>query len=69
MADESGGDVFLLLPQVLLKEGAHVDGRGVEGLGLPVVGRLLERVRVEGGGELLRAMLPMGGRPPYKEQF
>ena len=64
MADKGGGDVFLLLPRVLLERRVSVDGGGVEGLGLPAVGRLLERVRAEGGGELSRTILPMGGRPP-----
>ena len=44
MADKGGGDVFLLLPWVLPERGVDVDGRGVEGLGLPIVGRLLEWV-------------------------
>ena len=48
MADEGRGDVFLLLSQVLLEEGASTDGRGAVGLNLPVEGRLLERVQVEG---------------------
>ena len=64
MADKGGGDVFLLLPRILLEKGVFVDGSRMEGLGLPAVGHLLERVRVEGAGELLRTMLPMGGRPP-----
>ena len=64
MVDKGGGDVFLLLPRVLLERGVSVDGCGVEGLGLPAVRRLLERVRAEGGGELSRTMLPMRGRPP-----
>ena len=64
MADEGGGDVFLLLPWVLLEGGAFMDGRGAAGLFLPAVGRLLERVRAEGGGEPLRTILPMGGRLP-----
>jgi len=41
-----------------------VDGCGVEGLGVPVLGHLLERVRIEGGEEPLRTMSPMGGRLP-----
>ena len=41
-----------------------MDGHRVEGLGLLAVGRLLERVRAEEGGEPSRTMLPMGGRPP-----
>ena len=64
MVDEGGGDVFLLLPWVLLEGGASTDGRGVVGLDLLVIGRLLERVRVEGGGKALRTILPIEGRPP-----
>ena len=48
MADARGGDVFLLLPRVLLEGGLLVEGREVVGLDLPIVGRLLERVRAEG---------------------
>ena len=62
MVDARGGDIFLLLPRVLLEEGASVDGRRAVGLDLLAVGRLLERVQVEGGGELSKTMLPMGGR-------
>ena len=64
MANEAGGDVFLLLPQVLLEGGASMDGFGVGGLGLPIVERLLEQGRAELRGELFRTILPMGGRPP-----
>lgn len=64
MADGADGDVFLLLPQVLLEGGASTNGLGAKGLGLLVVERLLEQVRAEGGEELLRTMLPMGERPP-----
>jgi len=64
MVDEGGGDVFLLLSWVMLEGGASMDGRGAEGLGLPVIGCLLERVRVEGGGKALRTILPIEGRPP-----
>ena len=65
MVDAGGGDVFLLLPRVLLERGASVDGYGVVGLDLLIVGRLLERVQAEGGGELSKTILPMG-RPPSK---
>ena len=50
VVDQAGGDAFLLLPRVLLEGGASKDGLGVEGIGLLAVERLLERVRVEGGG-------------------
>ena len=62
MVDVEGGDVFLSLPWVLLEGGASSDSRGVEGLDLPIVERLLEWVWAEGGGELSKTMLPMGGR-------
>ena len=48
MANGAGGDVFFLLPRVLLDRGASVDGFGAEGLSLLAVERLLERVRAEG---------------------
>jgi len=63
VADGVGGDVFLLLPQVLLEGGAFTDGLGAEGLGLLAVEYLLEWVQAEGGGELLRIMLPIGEMP------
>ena len=44
-----------------------MDGLGVEGLGLLTVECLLEQVREEGGRELLKIMLPIGGRPPTYE--
>ena len=47
--------------------GASMDGFGVGGLGLLAIECLLERVRAEGGGKLLRTILPMGGRPPLYE--
>ena len=53
MADGAGGDVFLLLPQVLLKGGASTTSLGAEGLGLLVIERLLEQVQAEGGEEPL----------------
>ena len=59
MVDGAGGDIFLLLPQVLLEGEASTNGFGVGGLGLPIVERLLERVRAEGGGELSRTILPI----------
>ena len=61
MANVGGGDVFLFLPWVLLEVGVSTDGRGAVGLDLLVVGCLLERVRAE-GGELSKAVLPIGGR-------
>ena len=64
VAGKGGGDVFLLLPWVLLEEGAFVDGCGVAVLDLPIVGCLLERVQAKGGGEPSRTILPMGGRLP-----
>ena len=44
MANGAGGDVFLLLPRVLLEGGASMTGLRVESLGLFAVERLLERV-------------------------
>ena len=64
MADVAGSNVFLLLPWVLLEGGASTDGFGVGGLGLPAVERLLEPIPAEGGGELSRTILPIGGRLP-----
>ena len=64
MADVADSDVFLLLPWVLLEGGASIDGFGVGGLGLPAVERLLEPIPAEGGGELSRTILPIGGRLP-----
>ena len=66
VADEGGGEIFLLLPWVLLEGGVSTDGHGATGLDLPVIGRLLERVRAEKGGELSKTMSLMGGRPPLK---
>ena len=67
MADVKWGDVFLLLPRVLLKK-ALANGRRAVCLDLPAIGHLLERVQVKGGGELSKAMLPIGGKPPQKGQ-
>ena len=64
MENGAGGDVFFLLPWVLLEGGASRVGLGAEGLGLLVIECLLERVRVEVGGGLTRTMLPMGGMAP-----
>ena len=66
VAYEGCRDVFLLIPQVLLEGGASADGHGAASLDLPIVGRLLKWVRVEGGGEHSKTTLPMGGRPPSK---
>ena len=67
MANEAGRDVFLLLPRVLLKEGASIDGCGMGDLDLATIERLLERVLAERGGELSRTMLLIGGRPSLYE--
>ena len=45
-----------------------MDGFRAEGLGLLALEFLLERVRVKGGGEPLRTMLSIRGRPPYMGQ-
>ena len=66
MVDVGGGDVFLLLPWVLLERGASSDSHGVVGLDFPTVEHLLERVRAEGGRELYKTMLPTRGRSPSK---
>ena len=66
VVDTGGGEVFLLLPCVLLEEGALVDIRGVENLDLLAVGRTLEYVRAEGGREPFKTILPIGGRPLSK---
>ena len=62
MVDVGGGDIFLLLPWVLLERGAPVDGHKAVGFDLLAIKRLLEQVRTEGGGKLSKTMLPMGGR-------
>ena len=59
--DEGGGDVFLLLPRVLLES---MVGLGAEGLHLHAIEHLLEWVNAEGREQLSRTMLPIGGRPP-----
>ena len=61
VVDTRGGEVFLLLPRVLLEGGAFVDSRGAVNLDLLVVGRTLEQVRAEGGGKPSKTILPMGG--------
>ena len=62
VVDAGGGDVFLLLPCVLLEGGAMVNGCKVVNLDLLAVGHMLGRVWAEGGGMLLKTILPMGGR-------
>ena len=66
VVDTGGGEVFLLLPRVLLEGRASIDGCEAMNLDLLVVGRSLERVRAEGGGEPSKTILPMGGRPLSK---
>lgn len=62
MVDTRGGDVFLLLPQVLLDGGVSENGCGAVGLDLSATRRLLERVRDERGEEPSKTILPMVGR-------
>ena len=66
MVDVEGWDVFLLLPRVLLEEGASANSRRAVGLDLPVVGHLLEWVQADEGRELFKTMLPTGGKSPLK---
>ena len=66
MVDGAGGDVFLLLPRVLLEGGALANSSGAMGLDLLIIGRLLEGVQVEEGGSLSKTLLLMGGRSPLK---
>ena len=65
VVDAGEGEVFLLLPCVLLEGGASVDGCEAMNLNLLVVGRMLERVRV-GGGMPSKTILPMERRPLSK---
>lgn len=69
MANWAGGDVFLLLPLVLLEGRASMDGFGIRGLDLATIERLLKRVRAKGGRELSRTMLPMGEGLPYTGRY
>ena len=62
MVDIGGGEVFLLLPRVLLEGGVSVDSCKAVNLDLLVVGRMLEQVRAEGGEDPSKTILPMGGR-------
>ena len=48
VAEKSGGDIFLLLPQVLLEGGASMDDHGAAGLGLLAVRRLLNEYEQKG---------------------
>ena len=66
VVDIRGGKAFLLLPRVLLEEGAFVDSHRAMNLNLLAVGHTLERVRVEGGGEPSKTIFLMGGRPLSK---
>ena len=66
MVVDAGGDVFLLLPCVLLEGGALVDGSRTADLDLLAVGCTLEQVWAERGGELSKTISPMGGRPLSK---
>ena len=66
VVDAREGEVFLLLPCVLLEGGASIDSHGAVNLDLLAVGRTLERVLAEGGGKFSKTILPMGGRPLSK---
>lgn len=55
MVDKGGGDVFLLLPEVLLEGGESEGYLGMGGLDLVAADPLVERV-------LSRTMLPIGRR-------
>ena len=70
MANGGGGDVFFLLPRVLLEGGVFVVGLGAESLRLLAIERLLEWVKAEGREELSRTILPIRGRSrhPHKER-
>ena len=61
MVDARGGDVFLLLPCVLLDGGALEGCLSKGGLDLVAVDLLVERVLTEKGEMLSRTMLPIGG--------
>ena len=56
MAEAQGGDVFLLLPRVLLEGGASVDGCEVVCFDLPAVEHVVGRVRALEGEESCRTM-------------
>ena len=58
VVDTGGEKVFLLLPRALLEK----DSCGVVNLDLLAIGRTLEWVRVEGGKDPSKTILPMGGR-------
>ena len=57
-----GGEIFILLPRVLRERGASVGDRRVADLDLLAIGRTLERVRAERGGEPFKTILPIEGR-------
>lgn len=62
--NEAEGDVFLLLPWVLLEGEASKGYLGIKGLDLATADLLMERALAEGGGVLSSIMLPIEGRPP-----
>ena len=65
VVDTGGGEVFLLLPHVLLEGGASIDSCGAVNLDLLAVGRTLERVRAAGGGELSKGTTSEQGSSPF----
>ena len=62
VVDTGGGEVFLVLPRVLLEGGELVGGHRAADLDLLAVGHMLEWVWAEGGGDPFKTVLPLGGR-------
>ena len=65
VVDTGRGEVFPLLPHVLLERGAFVDNCGVVNLDLLVVRRTLERVLVARGGDISKGTTSEQGSSPF----
>ena len=63
-ADQTKGEVFFMLPRVLLEGGASKGCLGNGGLGLTVANFLVERDLTAGEGVLSRIVFPTGERFP-----